>query len=148
VGESELIELVELALEQSDVREPGFVFRDEGRRGGKGQGIFDNLRIPGSAEQDADRRTLVGQLTTAQNHQVMGPLQLSQQCCDFLAIPVGLEKLANPKEAGASETPEIGMTPLKIGCQLSDYALTGNSTSMRRLRVAGVIAPPASPARS
>jgi hypothetical protein len=59
------IELVQLGLQQQLLRQSRHVFGDEGWRQRPAERIFDDFRVLGRAQQDADRRTLVRFLDVA-----------------------------------------------------------------------------------
>ena len=48
---------------------------------------------------------------------------MSQHCCDFLVLAVGLEELAHAKQAGAGETTEIRMLPLDVDGEFRHHPL-------------------------
>ena len=52
------VEFVERGLQQLLVGQSGLVFRDQCRRSGAAQCVFDHLVIFGGAEQEADRSCL------------------------------------------------------------------------------------------
>src|ERR1039458_7477533 len=60
VGESELVELMQLAPEELLVRQRRLVFGDEGGGDGAGQGVFDNLVVFRGAKHNADGGPFVG----------------------------------------------------------------------------------------